>query len=409
MVPYTRIEEKVKTCIPCQASTPTATAQPLQMSQLPPEPWQVLAADLFGPLPTGERILVMKCLRSKWPEIKVFLRNQATDSENIIYSMEQMFAVHGIPEEVMTDNGPPFNGKKFADFASRSGFRHRKVTPLHPQANGQVERFMRSLGKVICTAVIQKLDWKKALNEFLMSYRATPHPATGASPAELMFPGRRFRTRLPAPPVRPHAGNVESKFQASQQKAKEYADTRRNAKEMRLSVGDKVLVKQRKVNKFSSPFSASPLTMSKVNESMITAADEDGKEITRNITHFKRLSFWPNESLSSAQKTQPPQPEFKGMRCNSATHTPVSRFNFPPDGQPAPQISDTGRETVDNVVEEGLSHDDTIHDGDRVFTFPRPANAETIEESDFDIPEDFKLTSRTGRKREKPERYRNKT
>ena len=68
------VEERVNKCIPCQAATPLTKSQPLQMSKLPPEPWQVLAAALFGPLPTGEKILVVKCLRSKWPEIKVILR-----------------------------------------------------------------------------------------------------------------------------------------------------------------------------------------------------------------------------------------------------------------------------------------------------------------------------------------------
>ena len=63
--------------------------------------------------------------------------------------MEQMFAAYGIPDEVLTDNGPPFNGREFADFASNAGFHHRKITPLWPQANEQAERFLQSLGKVI--------------------------------------------------------------------------------------------------------------------------------------------------------------------------------------------------------------------------------------------------------------------
>ena len=62
-----------------------------------------------GPLPTGERIFVLKCLRTKWPEIKIILRGQSTDAESIIGAMEQIFTTHGIPDQIMTDNGPPFN------------------------------------------------------------------------------------------------------------------------------------------------------------------------------------------------------------------------------------------------------------------------------------------------------------
>ena len=108
-----------------------------------------------------------------------------------------MFAVHGIPDTVRTDNGPPFNSKDFKDFARRNGFQTQKVTPLWPEANGQAEAFMKCLGKVVRTAHIEGRDWKKALDNFLLAYRATPHPSTGVAPAHLMYPGRRFQTRLP--------------------------------------------------------------------------------------------------------------------------------------------------------------------------------------------------------------------
>ena len=172
------IEQQVKQCLPCQAATPLAIRQPLQMSDLPPEPWQTLAADLFGPLPTGEKILVLKCLRSKWPEIKVFLRHQKTNAEQVIQAMEKIFLTHGIPDEILTDNGPPFNSRAFSAFSKQAGFHHRKITPLWPQANGQAESFMKNLGKIIRVATTQKRDWQKTLDEFLMSYRATPHPST---------------------------------------------------------------------------------------------------------------------------------------------------------------------------------------------------------------------------------------
>jgi hypothetical protein len=123
------VEEKVNSCVACQATTPLVQSQPLQMSDLPPEPWQCLAADLFGPLPTGERILVLKCLRTKWPEIKVFLKGQSTNAEGIISAMEKIFTTHGIPDSIMTDNGPPFNGKEFASLLRRPVFHIARLRP----------------------------------------------------------------------------------------------------------------------------------------------------------------------------------------------------------------------------------------------------------------------------------------
>ena len=118
-------ERLVKSCIPCQAVTPSLHREPLRMTPLPPEPWQLVAADIFGPLPGGEKILVLKCLRTKWPEVKIFLRNQSTNSEGVIAAMEKMFAVHGIPDAVRTDNGPPFNSKDFRKGCQNST--HRRV------------------------------------------------------------------------------------------------------------------------------------------------------------------------------------------------------------------------------------------------------------------------------------------
>lgn len=282
------VEKQVKTCLPCQATTSSHSKQPLQMSELPSEPWQAIAADLFGPLPTGEKILVLKCLRSKWPELKIFLRNQATNATNVIAAMEKIFANHGIPEEITTDNGPPFNSKAFAQFAANAGFHHRKVTPLWPQANGQAESFMKNLGKAIRVAILEKKDWAKSLDQFLVAYRATPHPATGYSPASLLRPGQPYRTRLPATPPTVSAEMLEQHFQQHSEKAKAYADQRSHANISPLKIGDTVLVKQRKLNKFSTPFCADPFTITSVKGSMITASNQQGS-ITRNSSFFKCL------------------------------------------------------------------------------------------------------------------------
>ena len=72
-------------------------------------------------------------------------------------------------------------------------------------------------------------------------------------------------------------------------KAKSYADaTRKNC--VSLKVGDKVLVRQSYTNKFSTPFDPSPLTVTCVKGTMITAQKRDGSCMTRNISHFKCLS-----------------------------------------------------------------------------------------------------------------------
>lgn len=293
------VEQQVKACIPCQAAVPLQCKQPLQMSELPAEPWQTIAADLFGPLPSGEKILVLKCLRSKWPELKIFLRHQATNAENVINAMEKIFSSHGILTEIVTDNGPPFSSKAFAEFARNSGFHHRKITPLWPQANGQAENFMKNLGKAIRVAILEKKDWGKSLDNFLATYRATPHPATGYAPATLLRPGQPFKTRLPAAPASVSNQQLEQNFRMATEKAKTYADKRAHAKPSPLKVGDAVLVKQQKTNKFSTPFNASPLMVTKIKGSMVTAKNARGY-IVRNSSHFKLLENYQNDPPSTS-------------------------------------------------------------------------------------------------------------
>lgn len=110
--------------------------------------------------------------------------------------LKHVFATHGTPRRIETDNGPPFNSKDFEDFARLEGFKHHKVTPLHPEANGEVERLMQTMNKIEQIAHLQgknKSESQNAIHDMLTAYRSTPHPATGISPYEAMR-GMAIRT-----------------------------------------------------------------------------------------------------------------------------------------------------------------------------------------------------------------------
>ena len=158
------IEDMISNCLPCQACTRKTVREPLQMSSLPKGPWVEVSADICGPFPTGEYVLVVLDAYSRYPEIEIVKKiNTAT----ITFALERIFATHGIPEEIKTDNSAPFQGKEFAEFSKEKGFFHRGVTPLWPEANGQVENFMKNIGKVAKTAHISGKNWRKELYVFL--------------------------------------------------------------------------------------------------------------------------------------------------------------------------------------------------------------------------------------------------
>ena len=95
---------------------------------------------------------------------------------------------NGIPETVVSDNGPQFSSQEFSDFASNYQFAHVTSSPHYPASNGQAERAVKTAKQLL----------KNADDPFLalLSYRATPLPWCGKSPAELLM-GRKLRSNIP--------------------------------------------------------------------------------------------------------------------------------------------------------------------------------------------------------------------
>ena len=143
-------ETASKRYLACQAVTPRTVFEPLRMTQLPKEPWCELATDFYGPLPSGDYLSTRHHRR-----VLAFSNCQDCEmdiSEHDNPSNCDIFATFGIPGILKSDNGPPFNSGQLQSYAEHMGFTHRKVTPYWPRANGDAERFMKNLGKIIRAA-----------------------------------------------------------------------------------------------------------------------------------------------------------------------------------------------------------------------------------------------------------------
>ena len=119
--------------------------QPLQMSPLPDRPWQCVSIDFSGPFPNGDYCLVVIDEYSRFPVVEIVT---STAANKVIRVLDKVFSMHGMPETVKSDNGPPFQSFEFRKFMEYCGIKHRKITPLWPHANAQAENFMKSLGKL---------------------------------------------------------------------------------------------------------------------------------------------------------------------------------------------------------------------------------------------------------------------
>ena len=73
-------------------------------------------------------------------------------SSAVIEHVKAIFARQGIPEVVISDNGPQFNSRDFVKFSETYGFTHLTSSPLHPQGNGEAERAVQTVKKLLKTA-----------------------------------------------------------------------------------------------------------------------------------------------------------------------------------------------------------------------------------------------------------------
>ena len=175
------LERKVQTCPECtKAQAPRA--EPLIPSSLPELPWQKVATDLFEWKKASYLLIVD--YYSRWIEIS---KLEQMTSQCVINHMSSVFARYGIPEVVVSDNGPQYTSEVFRQFARDYRFVHSTSSPHFPQSNGEAERAVQTVKGLL----------KKAADPYLalLAYRATPL-AVGYTPSELLM-GRKLRTTVP--------------------------------------------------------------------------------------------------------------------------------------------------------------------------------------------------------------------
>jgi putative transposase len=105
------------------------------------EAWQRIHADYCGPFLGKFYALVIIDSYSKWPE--VILTNSAT-AEFTQRAFRKVFSREGVPQALVTDNGPHFVGESFKTWIASIGCKHLYAPPRHPQSNGLAENFVKT-------------------------------------------------------------------------------------------------------------------------------------------------------------------------------------------------------------------------------------------------------------------------
>ncbi|KXJ19477.1 Uncharacterized protein K02A2.6 [Exaiptasia diaphana] len=227
------IKEIVDRCPVCAENQPQNSKQPMQTHKVPDRPWSRLAADL----------------------------------------VTVKFSRHGIPDTLVTDNGPQFDCKEFQQFAKEWEFEHLSSSPYHAISNGKAESAVK---------VVKQL-FKKSNDPFmaLLNYRNTPTEGLDTSPTQRLM-SRRTRTLLSTVssllnPEVPR--DVKRKIEKKRQKAKLYYDQKQNwrpgtctkvlsDRSYLVDVDNRVVRRNRQALKMSNP------ERNQVNNSETSSSDD---------------------------------------------------------------------------------------------------------------------------------------
>uniref|UniRef100_A0A5S6QMM6 RNA-directed DNA polymerase n=1 Tax=Trichuris muris TaxID=70415 RepID=A0A5S6QMM6_TRIMR len=183
------IETWVANCSECQQHRNNPPRAPPLTWNWTPQPWSRIHVDFAGPFHGKTYLLVMDS-HSKWLEVEPV---PSMDAKEAIHQLARIFAVHGLPDTLVSDNGPAFNSAAFRRFCLSNQIRFLRIAPYHPASNGQVERVVHTTKQALRMMAPDR--WEIKLSRFLLNYRLTPHSATGLSPAEILL-RRRPRSLL---------------------------------------------------------------------------------------------------------------------------------------------------------------------------------------------------------------------
>ena len=158
-----------------------------------------ISIDITGPWPVSQKgrnmyMITAMDLFSKFAWAVPTRDHVATTVARVL--VEEIFLVWGIPMELLSDQGPELQSNIMQELCTLLEIDKLKTTSYHPQNNGGIERFHRSLNQLLGRVVQEdQRNWDEMVGPALAAYRSTIHSATGYTPNYLMF-GREVCTPL---------------------------------------------------------------------------------------------------------------------------------------------------------------------------------------------------------------------
>ena len=171
------IEDFISTCSVCKTCQADQQKEPMISHEIQSRPWEIVGCDLFDF--ENKHYLVCVDYYSDYFEVEGILGKKGKE---VISRIKSQFARHGIPDQLISDNGPPFSSREFQEFALAYKFEHLTSLPRYPQSNGKVENAVKMAQNMMKKARLAGTD----PNLSLLDYRNTSSEGLRSSPALLV-------------------------------------------------------------------------------------------------------------------------------------------------------------------------------------------------------------------------------
>ena len=154
---------------------------------------------------------------------------QTTTTRAVCKALKILFARYGVPDTLVTDNGPQFSSAEFVTFTKVWSFEHCTSSPHYPQSNGKAENAVKTTKRLFTKCRESRQSEYRAL----LHWRNTPTEGIGTSPAQRFF-GRRCKTLLPMTPTQlePQYSTADDARALQDQKAKQQLYYDRSVKDL---------------------------------------------------------------------------------------------------------------------------------------------------------------------------------
>ena len=182
------VSKYIARCEKCQkAARPPPPAELTPWSQCS-QPNERVHIDLYGPLqgdPNYKYVAVLTCAFTKWVEVIPICNKEAITVAKAVF--EEWICRRGVMKLLISDGGKEFANNILDELCKLMKCDKHVISPYHPMANGQVERFNRDMRKYLLTILNETSDWAAFLKPLQFAHNSALNKSTNFTPHYLTF------------------------------------------------------------------------------------------------------------------------------------------------------------------------------------------------------------------------------